>query len=81
MHSEILKKIKQKIQERLACKELYSVFTNSEEIKLISGCISSIKRDGISLEESSELETIYKGLDSMFSHISDDWDKNKGSLI
>ncbi|WP_353280958.1 hypothetical protein [Wolbachia endosymbiont (group B) of Cyclophora punctaria] len=24
--------------------------------------------------------TIYKGLDSMFSHISDDWDKNKGSL-
>ncbi|UIP92003.1 hypothetical protein IYZ83_002085 [Wolbachia pipientis] len=26
------------------------------------------------------METIYKGLDSMFFHISDDWDKNKGSL-
>ncbi|UIP93128.1 hypothetical protein JSQ73_002095 [Wolbachia endosymbiont of Anopheles demeilloni] len=72
MNSKILKAIKQKIQDRVARKELHSLFIDPEEIKSFNDCVSSIKRDGISLEESSELETIYKGLDSIFSHISDD---------
>ena len=80
MNSEILKKIKQKIQDRVARKELYSVFTNSEEIKLISDCISSIKNGERSQKESDLLKDIYVGLDSIFSNISADWDSNQDSL-
>ncbi len=80
MSNEILKAIKQKIQDRVARKELYSVFTNSEEIKLISDCISSIKNGERSQKESDLLKDIYAGLDSIFSNISADWDSNQDSL-
>ncbi|MCA7009792.1 hypothetical protein [Wolbachia endosymbiont of Tribolium confusum] len=80
MNSEILKKIKQKIQDRVEHKELYSVFTNSEEIKLISDCISSIKNGEGSQKELDLLKDIYAGLDSIFRNISADWDSNRGGL-
>lgn len=77
MNSEILKKIKQKIQTH---KELYSLFIDSKEIELFNDCISNIKRDGISSEESSLLKDIYESLSSMFTNIASDWYVNKGSL-
>ncbi|OAM05795.1 MAG: hypothetical protein TV41_02700 [Wolbachia endosymbiont of Dactylopius coccus] len=80
MSSEILKKIKQKIQDRVTRKELYSVFTYSEEIKSFNDYVSSIKRDGINSEKSSLLKDIYEGLNSMFTNIAIDWDSNRGSL-
>lgn len=78
---EELKKLKQKIQDAVAHKKLYGVlFADSKEIELFNNCISSIKSNGIGEEESNELITIYKGLNSIFDNISSDWDGNKGSL-
>ncbi|WP_264684964.1 MULTISPECIES: hypothetical protein [unclassified Wolbachia] len=60
---------------------MYGVlFADSKEIELFNNCISSIKSNGIGEEESNELITIYKGLNSIFDNISSDWDGNKGSL-
>lgn len=78
---EELKKLKQKIQDAVAHKKLYGVlFADSKEIELFNNCISSIKSNGIGEEESNELITIYKGLNSIFDNISSDWNGNKGSL-
>ncbi|WP_419214949.1 hypothetical protein [Wolbachia endosymbiont of Rhagoletis cingulata] len=77
MSSEILKKIKQKIEDK---KELYSVFTNPEEIKSINSCINIIKSNGMNSEESDILQDIYQGLYSMFADISKDWKNNQDSL-
>ncbi|MGX9892473.1 hypothetical protein [Wolbachia endosymbiont of Protocalliphora sialia] len=60
---------------------MYGVlFADSKEIELFNNCISSIKSNGIGEEESNELITIYKGLNSIFDNISSDWGGNKGSL-
>uniref|UniRef100_A0AAU7YJI5 Uncharacterized protein n=1 Tax=Wolbachia endosymbiont of Oeneis ivallda TaxID=3171168 RepID=A0AAU7YJI5_9RICK len=77
MNSERLKKIKQKIQTH---KELYSLFIDSKEIELFNDCISNIKRDEISSEESSLLKDIYESLSSMFTNIVSNWNVNKDSL-
>ncbi|MGL9757413.1 MAG: hypothetical protein ACR5LA_00785 [Wolbachia sp.] len=77
MSSEILKKIKQKIEDR---KELYSVFTNPEEIKSINSCVNTIESNGMNSEELGILQDIYQGLYSMFNDISKDWKNNQDSL-
>ncbi len=80
MNSEILKKIKQKIQEKVERKELYSFFIDSKEIESFNDCISSIKSTGISGKESNELQDIYKELFEIHHNISTDWNSNKASL-
>lgn len=78
---EELKKLKQKIQDAVAHKKLYGVlFADSKEIELFNDCISNIKRDEISSEESSLLKDIYESLSSMFTNIVSDWNVNKDSL-
>ncbi|WP_341815407.1 MULTISPECIES: hypothetical protein [unclassified Wolbachia] len=80
MNSKILKAIKQKIQNRVSSNELYSLFIDPEEINSFNDCISSIKGNEIGKEESDELITIYRGLNSIFDNIASDWDNNKSSL-
>lgn len=84
MHSSVLeelKKLKQKIQDTVAHKNLYDVlFTDSKEIGLFNNCISSIKNTKISEEELGILQGIYEDSGAMFSNIFKDWKNNQNSL-